>query len=115
MTRTTIGFEKMDVSQLVQAKSALEGVLRRKIAAERQELEKKLGELSSLENGRAPRARRTPKRATPAKKAHPLKGTKAVPKYRGPNGETWTGRGLAPRWLADLEGKGKKRASYLIK
>ena len=34
--------------------------------------------------------------------------------YRGPNGETWSGRGLAPRWLAELERKGKNRDSYLI-
>lgn len=115
MARTSIAFEKMDVSQLVQAKSALESVLRRKIAVERQELEKKLGELSSLENGRAARPRRVTKRAVTAKKEHPLKGRKAAPKYRGPNGETWTGRGLPPRWLAELENKGKKRASFLIK
>lgn len=30
-------------------------------------------------------------------------------KYRGPAGETWTGRGLEPRWL-----KGLNRADWLI-
>jgi len=50
-----------------------------------------------------------------AAKLHAAKGKKVAPKYRGPGGETWSGRGLAPRWLADLEGKGKKRESYLIK
>jgi DNA-binding protein H-NS len=49
-----------------------------------------------------------------AAKAHPLKGQKAAPKYRGPNGETWAGRGLAPRWLTALEKKGKKRESFFI-
>jgi len=28
---------------------------------------------------------------------------------------TWTGRGLAPRWLSALEAKGKKREAFLIK
>ena len=36
-------------------------------------------------------------------------------KYRGPNGETWTGRGLAPRWLADLLAKGRTKEEFAIK
>ena len=28
-----------------------------------------------------------------------LKGRKVPPKYRGPGGETWAGRGARPRWL----------------
>ena len=28
-----------------------------------------------------------------------LKGRKVPPKYRGPSGETWAGRGARPRWL----------------
>jgi len=28
-----------------------------------------------------------------------LKGKKVPPKYRGPSGETWAGRGTRPRWL----------------
>jgi DNA-binding protein H-NS len=38
-----------------------------------------------------------------------------APKYRGPAGETWTGRGLMPRWLKDTIKKGKKREDFLIK
>src|SRR5262249_29421314 len=30
-----------------------------------------------------------------------LKGKKVPPKYRGPSGETWAGRGARPRWLVD--------------
>ena len=45
----------------------------------------------------------------------PRAKAKIAPKYRGPKGETWTGRGRAPRWLAALEADGKKRDSYLIK
>jgi hypothetical protein len=36
------------------------------------------------------------------------------PKYRGPNGETWAGRGGTPRWMADLIAKGKKKEDFLI-
>jgi len=45
------------------------------------------------------------------------KGTKVAPKYRNPANpkETWSGRGLPPRWLAALLKKGKKREDFLIK
>jgi len=35
-------------------------------------------------------------------------------KYRGPNGETWTGRGLAPKWLAALVAQGQPKEQFLI-
>ena len=35
-------------------------------------------------------------------------------KYRGPNGETWSGRGRAPKWLATLEAQGRLRAEFSI-
>ena len=45
------------------------------------------------------------------------KGAKVAPKYRNPANakETWTGRGLPPRWMASLIKKGKKREDFLIK
>ena len=44
----------------------------------------------------------------------PTKRTVA-PKYRGPNGETWTGRGRMPRWLTALTQAGHEASEYLIK
>lgn len=41
-------------------------------------------------------------------------GTVVAPKFRGPNGETWSGRGLMPRWLAALVAEGKKRDEFAI-
>ncbi|MBB1597032.1 H-NS family nucleoid-associated regulatory protein [Achromobacter sp. UMC46] len=47
--------------------------------------------------------------ATAAKRA-------VAPKYRHPQtGETWSGRGKAPRWLAAEEASGATRDSFLIK
>jgi len=44
----------------------------------------------------------------------PLRGTKVPPKYQGPSGETWAGRGAKPRWLvASIKG-GKKLEDFLI-
>jgi DNA-binding protein H-NS len=42
------------------------------------------------------------------------KRKKIAPKYRGPDGETWTGRGLKPRWLADAINQGKQLTDFLI-
>jgi DNA-binding protein H-NS len=43
-----------------------------------------------------------------------LKGKKVPPKYRGPSGETWAGRGARPRWLAAAVKGGGKIDDFLI-
>ena len=43
-----------------------------------------------------------------------LKGKKVPPKYRGPSGETWAGRGVRPRWLVAAIKGGKKLDDLLI-
>lgn len=56
------------------------------------------------------------KRGRPAKKAATKKRVgkkrgKVAPKYKNPStGETWTGRGKAPRWIVE-----KDRNNFLIK
>ena len=42
------------------------------------------------------------------------KSTIVAPKYRGPNEETWSGRGLTPRWLATLLAQGRKKEEFAI-
>jgi len=38
-----------------------------------------------------------------------------APKYRNTKtGETWSGRGRTPRWLAELEAQGKSRDDYRV-
>jgi DNA-binding protein H-NS len=41
--------------------------------------------------------------------------TVVAPKYRGPNGETWSGRGLTPRWLASLVAQGRAKEDFAIR
>lgn len=54
--------------------------------------------------------------AKPAKPPVRKKSASVVAvKYRGPNGEAWSGRGLTPRWLAALLSHGKKKDDFLIK
>ena len=43
-----------------------------------------------------------------------LKGRKVPPKYSGPSGETWAGRGARPRWLVAAIKRGKKLDDFLI-
>lgn len=41
-------------------------------------------------------------------------GKIVVAKYRGPEGQTWSGRGLSPKWLTTLVTHGAKREDFLI-
>ena len=43
-----------------------------------------------------------------------MKGRKVPPKYRGPSGETWAGRGAKPSWLVAAIKGGKKIDDFLI-
>ena len=37
------------------------------------------------------------------------------PKYQGPNGEMWSGRGVMPKWIRGLIAAGQPREAFLIK
>lgn len=41
-------------------------------------------------------------------------GITVAPKYRGPSGETWSGRGLMPRWLSALVAQGEAKEKFAI-
>ena len=68
---------------------------------------------------RGPKPGKGKKEASPKKVA--VAGAKKVPgkpvaaKFRGPNGETWSGRGLSPRWLTTLVEQGASRDDFAIK
>ncbi len=49
-------------------------------------------------------------------KSSTIKGKKVPPKYRNPANpnETWTGRGLAPRWMQDLKDAGHDQSEFII-
>lgn len=39
----------------------------------------------------------------------------AIPvKYRGPNGEEWSGRGRTPKWVQTIEAEGRKRDDFAV-
>ena len=49
-----------------------------------------------------------------APKAAKKASTPVAAKYRGPNGETWSGRGLTPRWLSTLIAQGQSKEAFAI-
>ena len=36
------------------------------------------------------------------------------PKYAGPDGKTWSGRGIAPKWISEHIANGGKKEDFLI-
>ena len=60
--------------------------------------------------GRPAAAGKTARAPKAAKKA----SNPVAAKYRGPNGETWSGRGLTPKWLATLVAQGQAKETFLI-
>jgi DNA-binding protein H-NS len=94
MAQARTKLESMSVDALLRLRDDIRTVL----SGRRRELETQLQRL-----GEERRSSRTS-----------LKGVKVAPKYRGPNGETWAGRGAMPKWLAALKKEGHKSEEFLI-
>jgi DNA-binding protein H-NS len=110
-----LNLKQLPIEKLVRLRDEVETVLSAKIAAERKQLQTKIHALEAFRSPRSGAGVATERKPTlVTKRSHPAKGKKAAPKYRGPNGELWAGRGLPPRWLVELEKKGRKRESFLI-
>jgi DNA-binding protein H-NS len=94
--------KSMSLDRLVDLREKVETALMARIAGTRSELESRLAELSEL--GSAPRIGRGAPRG------------RVPPKYRNPENpdETWSGRGLPPRWLAAAPKRGGRLEDFLI-
>jgi len=79
-------------------------------------LMKKLGVSTDDLGSTRPRRRRAAKGAAKKRAAKKRAAKKPVaPKFRnGKTGETWSGRGRTPRWLAALEAQGKSLDDYRV-
>jgi DNA-binding protein H-NS len=96
---------KRDIDAEVDSRRAKEvDDLRVRVTETAKTLGVSIEELFGLPSSKRPGGRET---------KHP-KG-KQPPKYRGPNGEEWSGRGPAPRWMKPLLVKGKTKQDFLIK
>ncbi len=77
-----------------------------------------LKDLQSTKGAKAGRgkAKSTPAKAPKAAKVPKVRKASApvAAKYRGPNGETWSGRGLMPKWLSALLAQGQTKESFSV-
>jgi DNA-binding protein H-NS len=69
------------------------------------------GEGARASDAAAPAAKRAGRKSTRGRTLG-----KVAPKYRNPDNpkETWSGRGMQPRWLAEQVKRGKSAADFLI-
>ncbi len=95
----TANLKNMDVPALLTLRGRIDALL----AGRRKDLESQLARIAGGNEGGHGKVARGP-----------LKGRKVAPKYRGPGGETWAGRGARPVWLVALLKQGKKIEDYLI-
>ena len=102
MAKSSQNLASLSVEALLKLRDDIGAVLTKKAG----ELQRQLARLTSVStDGR--KGKRTTKR-------HALKGRRAAPKYRGPGGETWAGRGVRPRWLAAALKDGAKLEDFAI-
>ena len=98
-----VNLSGMTIEALMDLRERVDGMLVERRAAIEQQLERMdrtiavVGRLRIVRGGRSA-----------------LKGMKVPPKYRGPSGETWAGRGARPRWLVAAMKGGKKIDDFLI-
>lgn len=91
----------LSVDALLKMRDDIGSVLSKKMG----ELQRQLASLTGTDvaNGR--------KRG---RKPGSLKGRKVAPKYKGPGGELWAGRGATPRWMAEAVKGGAKKEDFAI-
>jgi len=77
----------------------------------------------TIKDLQSPKAAKASKAGRPAKaksgavktaKVARKSGTPVAAKFRGPNGETWSGRGLTPKWLTSLVAQGQSKESFAV-
>ena len=100
----------MDVDALLELRADVERVL----AERSRDLERQLALLSEGRGSAGGKRRGRPADPKAVGRGSHLKGVKVPPKYRGPGGETWAGRGATPRWLAALIKEGHSIEEFAV-
>lgn len=60
------------------------------------------------------KGRKTAAEKPSSKRSSKLAGVRLEPKYRNADGQTWTGRGIAPKWMTEAIASGKSKDDFLI-
>ena len=98
--------KNMDVDELL----ALRGDVEAALKEQARDLER---QIALLDGGNSTgHGKRRGRPAGGGARASALKGKSVPPKYRGPGGETWAGRGAMPRWLRACSMRGIRSRSF---
>ena len=100
--------KNMDVDALLSLRADVEKLLVEK----GRDLQRQIALLDG--SGRAASGKRLGRPPGGTGRTSAMKGVKVPPKYRGPGGETWAGRGATPRWLSSLIKEGHSVEEFLI-
>jgi DNA-binding protein H-NS len=111
---TTADLDKFSVPELTALIQAAEAKRREKLDGAKTDLlaefRDRAGQmglsLETLLSGSAP--------AGKERKSRKDAGGNLPVKYRGPNGETWSGRGRLPKWLHVAEAEGRNREDFKV-
>jgi DNA-binding protein H-NS len=98
----------MDVDALLALRADVESLLAERV----RDLRRQIAVLDG--SGRVGGGKRRGRPPGGAGLASAMKGVKVPPKYRGPDGETWAGRGATPRWLSALLKEGHSIEEFAI-
>ncbi|WP_305907163.1 H-NS histone family protein [Methylomarinum sp. Ch1-1] len=101
-------YEELSETELQKVIQNAEKALKEKQASKRKEVIAKINELAASIGVTVDIREEKEK---PARK-----GKKVAPKYRNPNdpSQTWTGRGVAPKWMQALLNSGRDKSEFLI-
>jgi DNA-binding protein H-NS len=99
MTQDRFKLTSMSVDALLKLRDELASLLSRKVGELKRQLHRLQADDAKKKNASRLQARTS---------------TKILPKYRGPGGETWAGRGLRPKWLNSLIKDGHKLDEFVV-
>lgn len=100
------GLKDMSAEELGELIAAAEAERQEKVDAARRQLRAEFEERAAKLNLSLEDVIREPERRRA--------GGKVAAKYRGPQGEEWSGRGKVPNWLKALEASGHSRGDFAV-
>lgn len=103
-----VSLKNMDVDALL----ALRAEVERALIEQARDLQRQIALLGG--NERASTGKRRGRPPGSGGRVSVMRGKTVPPKYRGPGGETWAGRGATPRWLTALVKEGHSIEEFLI-
>ena len=116
--RPAVDLDRMTVAELTALRDAAEAKRREKLDdaknAVLEETRAKLAELGLTLEAIMPTPASPEQggRSGQGRKRRSDAGQPLAVRYRGPNGEPWSGRGRVPKWLQALEAEGRSRAEF---